>query len=517
MTTSKLFDRITACSQAMRYVRGHDDCKASYDDVMKCLPSEQMTKHVKTNLTKACMELIRAAIVERDSRDRKVKIVLCVAISIADDSFGDGLTKEICDRFRGLEDFDRQTMTEIFNLSVLNDRVLVLLDNAMILNKKNIRRDIQHEFLVEFVLIFFSIVESALRRGKHVGELGYATSARPSDMQTARAILEKHVSSIATMCGPCFILHAVKKPRPRSNLFPANGACPQATIVREHVDYDKATVTTLKHCLLETKEKDEFLDIIFAIISHSHKQPTETFAGMKLETTKTFFLETVLNKTDADDVLKTISKTSQEQRLCEEVASLKKALAKSKRKMARTKALHTDQLAEAKKKKVRTNARHKTELAGAKSETKRITALVDSKNSEIKSLLRRRDDLAFRLERAESDMALKKKFLEDQIVDATAEAARLTALCADRKKQLYAAIREKRRFSQKRDEAKVENMRLQEVCDAQKRQLVESGTEKRRLNDEEKDRGDDVSDKSPRATRQKICPFPLEMVVGGFM
>lgn len=69
------------------------------------------------------------------------------------------MTKEICDRFRGLEDFDRQTMTEIFNLSVLNDRVLVLLDNAMILNKKNIRRDIQHEFLVEFVLIFFSIVE----------------------------------------------------------------------------------------------------------------------------------------------------------------------------------------------------------------------------------------------------------------------------------------------------------------------------------------------------------------------
>lgn len=144
-----------------------------------------------------------------------------------------------------------------------------------------------------------------------------------------------------------------------------------------------------------------------------------------------------------------------------------------KKKMARTKALHTDKLAEAKSKKVRTNARHKTELAGAKSEAKHITALVDSKNGEIKSLLRRRDDLAFRLERTESDMAYNKNFLEDQVVDATAEAARLTALCADQKKQLYAAIREKSRFSQKGDEVKVENMRLQEVCDAHKRQLVD--------------------------------------------
>lgn len=485
MATTKLSERITTCSLAIRFLRGNVDHKASYDDVMESLLHDKMTKKLNADLTRASVEYLRAGFVGRETRDRKVHVALCVAISIADDRAQRGLAKEICDRFQRVEDFDIRVMNNVFKLSVLNDRVLVLLDNAMVFKKKNVDKDIQHEFCVEFVLSFFGIVESALRRGKHLGELGYVATATPSDLKDARAILEKHVSSIAERCGPCFKPSGLKKPRPKNKFFPAKDAPPQVQIGCEHVNYDEATVNTLQECLFDTKERGVFLDIIFAIVSHAHKKPADTFAGMKLDTTKGFFLETVLDKTDADNVLKDISKTPQEQRLCEKMDSLEEALVEANR------------------------------------ETKRTTAVVDSQKkelveaaSEIKSLMRRRDDLEFRLEMADSKTVNTKKFLEEQVIDATEETARVTAFCADQKKQLHEAIREKRRFRQMRDETKVENMRLQEVCDARKKQLDEASIEKRSpqdLHDEKKDRGDDVSDKK----RQKICPFQLEMVMSG--
>lgn len=361
MIHSKLFDRIEACSLAMRHVRGQQGHQASYDHVMASLPLEEMTKYVNKNLTRACKAFIRAGFANRNTCDRKVNIAMCVAISIASDQAASGLTKEICDRLRGVEDFDRYVMTEIFNFSTVNDRVLAILDNAIIRKKKNVNKDIQHEFCIEFVLTFFGIVESALRRGVNLGELGYVTTARPSDMKHARVILEKHVSSIAARLGPCFQLKALKKTCPRINLFPTKDAFPLGQIGSENIDFDEATVYTLKDCLLDTKEKDEFLDIIFATISHSHEQPADTFAGMRLETTKTFFLETVLDKTVADEVLKAISKTPQEQRLCEEVASLKKTLADVS---CETKSIKSD-------------------LLFSKVETERARALFDSQKEEL--------------------------------------------------------------------------------------------------------------------------------------
>lgn len=202
----------------------------------------------------------------------------------------------------------------------------------MILKKKNVRRDIQHEFRVEFVLTYFGMLESALRRGEALDDLGYVIHATPSDMKKARETLEKHVSLIATRCGPCFRLEAVKNARPRINLFPVNGTLPQATIGCEHADFDQATINTLKNCFVDdTKEKDEFLDIIFAIISHAHRQPLETYAGIKTETVAIFFMKTILEETEADDVMNVIKQTMRikvgKEGCGDEVASLKEKLA----------------------------------------------------------------------------------------------------------------------------------------------------------------------------------------------
>ncbi|CAB1116766.1 unnamed protein product [Ectocarpus sp. CCAP 1310/34] len=310
MTTSKLFITISICSEAIRYLRAHkqEEWKTSYDHVMQSLPAEDKTEHVHTNLTKACMEFMKAEVFDKDTSDRKVMVAIRVAVSIAIGEAQRGLAKEICDRLRKVEDFNRYLMTEVFNLSIVTDRVCTLLDDVIIHQKKHVSKDIQQELCVEFVVLFFGIVESILRRGHcHTfSELGYATSATPSDMGNARNILEKHVSAIAAMCGPCFILKALKEKRPRLNLLPANGTLPQTTTLgTDHVDFASCGIYVLKSSLShDSKETKTFLDIIFATMSLSHKTPADTFDDIRLDTTRTFFLDKVLDRTDADQLVK---------------------------------------------------------------------------------------------------------------------------------------------------------------------------------------------------------------------
>ncbi|CAM9947501.1 unnamed protein product, partial [Ectocarpus fasciculatus] len=396
MTTSKLFERINTCALAMRRVPGDGDesHESSYNRVMRSMPQKmKIPKNEKTKLTKACMEYIRGAFAERDTPDRKLKIAMCVVVSIASGlADKDGLTKAICDRFRGLDDYDHRAMSDVFNLSILNDRALALLNKVMILKKKNVRRDIQHEFRVEFVLIFFGMLESALRRGEALDDLGYVIHAIPSDMKKARETLEKHVSLIATRCGPCFNLEAVKEARPRTNLFPVNGTLPLATIGCEHADFDQATINTLKNCFVDdTKEKDEFLDIIFAIISHAHRQPLETFAGIKTETVAIFFMKTILEETEADDVMNAIKETMRikgarddgkerggdvaTKELCED---LNKQLAKAKEETMRIKGGKErggDEVASLRKKHAAANEKKDLATANAKCKDQREHAL----------------------------------------------------------------------------------------------------------------------------------------------
>lgn len=272
MPTSKLFNTITKCSEAIRCVRAHnkqEDWKTSYDRVMQSLPAEDKTEHAHTNLTKACMEFMEAEVFDKDpASERKARIAFCVAMSIATDRAQTGLAKEICDRLRKVEDFNRHLMVEVFNLSGVTDRVCALLDDVIIHRKKHAIKDVQHELCVELVLLLFSIVESIIRRGHHhhhdfaFGEAGsFETSASPSDMTNARDILEKHASAIAAMCGPCFKLKALKKSRPGLNLFPAHGAPPQTTTLgTDPVDFAGCGVDALTSSLLSnSKETDTFL------------------------------------------------------------------------------------------------------------------------------------------------------------------------------------------------------------------------------------------------------------------
>lgn len=123
-----------------------------------------MTNHIKTDLIKASVEYVRAGFIDRDTPNRKVKIAMCVAILMADDRAGNEfeLTKAIGDRFRGWDDFDRNVMTKIFNFSMVNDRVLVLLDIAMVLKKNNIHWDIDHELCVFLISSFSSTLWETL-------------------------------------------------------------------------------------------------------------------------------------------------------------------------------------------------------------------------------------------------------------------------------------------------------------------------------------------------------------------
>ncbi|CAN0485316.1 unnamed protein product [Ectocarpus sp. 12 AP-2014] len=249
-------------------------------------------------LSKAARSFIRTGFPDGNTSDRKVAIAVCVARSIAKGRDGeDRSVKAICDRFRGVEDFDRRVMKKIFSLSLCSDRVLTLLDEIMVLKKKKgVLRDVERELQVEFILMFFDILANIVKRGESSSDLGYVvTGATAEDMSNARATLEKHTALIADMCCACFRLKAFKMPRPR------------LTIGCKHVDFGTATIDTLKTCLVDdtkTRSRGEFLDIVFAIISQSHKTPCKTYAGMKLDVAKTFFLASILDKGAADDVVK---------------------------------------------------------------------------------------------------------------------------------------------------------------------------------------------------------------------
>ena len=53
----------------------------------------------------------------------------------------------------------------------------------------------------------------------------------------------------------------------------AHGALPRVWIGRERVDFDEAIIDTLKDSLSDKEEKEEFLELIFAAISHSSNEP----------------------------------------------------------------------------------------------------------------------------------------------------------------------------------------------------------------------------------------------------
>ncbi|CAN0507478.1 unnamed protein product [Ectocarpus sp. 12 AP-2014] len=305
---TKLFERITTCALSFRHGRKDGG------------PHESSYRRVK-----AARSFIRTGFPDGNASDRKVDIAVCVATSIAEGRDGeDRLVKAICDRFRGVGDFDRRVMKKIFSLSLCSDRALTLLDDIMVLKKKKgVLRDVERELQTEFILMFFDILANILKRGESVMGLGYVTSATPADMSNARATLERHAALIADKCCACFRLKAFKIPRPR------------LTIGCKHVDFGTATIDTLNTSLIvddtKTGSRGEFLDIVFAIISQSHKTPRETYAGMKVDAAKTLFLGSILDKGAADGVVKA---------LC--IVSLKKQLRKAKKETDRIKAAHGD-------------------------------------------------------------------------------------------------------------------------------------------------------------------------------
>lgn len=292
---------------------------SSYEEVIQLLDPEKATVHKNTNLSLATVEYLRRGFVDPTTSVRKINIVMYIAVLKADDQDNDGLAKEVCDRFRGLDDFDRGAVAKIFNFSICNNRTRLLLDKILVSKTKKIHPAIEHEFQVEFISLFFNAMESVVSRGQPLTNLEYVDKATPSQMEDARRIIEKHASSIATKFGSCFNLKTFKKPRAQNNLFPARGELPQVSIGCELVNFDEATVDTLKASLSETNEKYEFLETMYAAMMHSSNEPGVTYRALKLHTVKGFYLESILDRAQKEQALGSTPETSKECGLREEL------------------------------------------------------------------------------------------------------------------------------------------------------------------------------------------------------
>ncbi|CAN0575368.1 unnamed protein product, partial [Ectocarpus sp. 12 AP-2014] len=267
------------------------------------------------DVTRAALEYMKRGWRRHD--DAKAKFALYLAILVAYDNAGNGLAKEVCDRFRCIYDFDRHAMEQIFKISLCNDRVRKLLDNLLI-SKTEGTLAIEHVFNMEFVEIFFKGMEIVVRDVHTLADLGYTSSVTATDMKRAWEIMDNHLGDIATRCSPCFQKNVLRLPRKNNNLFPAGDGFPQVSIGCEPVQFGgvaedklenaKHTIDLLKESLMDKDQKGEFLEIMFAAISHASnpRDPVLTYRRLQLESVKDFFLEKMLDKAQAEETRKAV-------------------------------------------------------------------------------------------------------------------------------------------------------------------------------------------------------------------
>lgn len=311
---SPLFRRIVTCSNAIRNRSDTND--SSYQEVMQHLPCKKKDNvYTDTDLVKASLAFLKKPFVASGADDRKANVAMYIATLLADDNDKSYLAKEICDRFRYLDDFDRPTMTSMFKFVICNKRVCDLLDRVMVKKEKNMTPHIVHHFHVEFVEIFFNVMEIVVCRGESeskqqpLADLGYTSNVTSVDMEGARAIIDKHLDDIATKCSACFKPDVLTlSPDKTNHLFPKGGGLPRVSIGREHVEGSEATIDLLKESLMDKDEKGEFLEMMFAAISHASNplDPVLTYRRLQLESVKDFFLEKMLDKAEADETRKAV-------------------------------------------------------------------------------------------------------------------------------------------------------------------------------------------------------------------
>ncbi|CAB1099479.1 unnamed protein product [Ectocarpus sp. CCAP 1310/34] len=312
---SELSKRIGTCADAVRFVlRGKDgypSSQESYEEVIQYLPAEKATGYTNTNLVKAAVEYLKKSFATSDTSDRKISIALYVAIYVGHDhDHDDGvLAKEFCKRFQDVENYDKHMMTKIFNMSLCNDRILALLDavTSSGKKKKDVIALIDHEFRVEFVLLYFNVVKSLVLRGQSLTDFGYPAELTADDVEAAEKTFDNHVSSIANKYWPCFKMEALKKPRVVNNLFPSGDQLPRVVIGREHIDFKLATLDTLRSSLDDKAGKGEFLEITRALICLPIRGPEATFRDLHFESVKKYFMETILGTSKVGELIETMS------------------------------------------------------------------------------------------------------------------------------------------------------------------------------------------------------------------
>ncbi|CBN80448.1 EsV-1-154 [Ectocarpus siliculosus] len=341
-TSFPLFKRIMVCSNAIRHHKNekngnarhssHDEV-SSYDEVVKFMCSNtSVGERPRTkDVTRAALEFMKRG--WHRPQDAKAKFALYLAILVADDNAENGLAKEVCDRFRRIHDFDRHVMEHIFKISLCNDRVRKLLDNLLI-SKTEGTLVFEHVFNMEFVEIFFNGMEMVVGDMHTLADLGYASIVTATDMKLAREIMDRHLGEIATRCSPCFQKDVLRLPRKNNNLFPAGDGFPNVSIGCQPVQFGgvtedklenvKNTIDLLKESLMDKDEKEEFLQMMFAIISHASnpRDPVVTYRRLRLASARDFFLEKVLDKTQAEETRKAVLASDEARDLYHQMKSL---------------------------------------------------------------------------------------------------------------------------------------------------------------------------------------------------
>lgn len=216
-------------------------------------------------------------------------------------------------------------------------------------------------------------------------------------------------------------------------------------------------------------------------MSLSHKTPAETFETIKLNTTKTFFLENVLDKADVDCVMQRDkdAKATRESNI----------LLKDKAKAPAQKMSATEDKLDDARQLLQQEERRCSELEADK-----------------ESLLATNRSLAFKADMAESRLDAGHEDITSRLDQSLQENDRLQKVYEEQKKKYAAVIGDKKRtrdmYEDRLAQASADKKRVVDLYEAQKTKVAEALEENKKLKNT-------IDGKKPRVNRPKICPHQL--------
>ena len=277
-----LYDRVTVCTLAMRYIHGEKSHISSHDEVMKYSSCDDIHDKIK--------KIIQDGFKTPETREEEAKILTYMTIELSKDT-KNVIVLEFYKKLENVDDFQMKFIQNIFKFSIIDNNVLSLLDNALSSDKNTIRI-IRKQLRHDFFNIFFGIVENHIKNGIPLDGLGYKTFITKDQLSKLKKIVNNCMSVMIRNWGSCFVEDYFTTEDTEDNFS-------SFSFNRKAIDVSSMTSDDLMKSLdKKDMNKYYFIEALFTIMSFTYDPIVKVDHNIKSDEVREFFRKTVLGKND---------------------------------------------------------------------------------------------------------------------------------------------------------------------------------------------------------------------------